>query len=427
MKRILTGALFYFICLTAYGQISKDYVRIKDEADLCLQNKDYTCAKTKYNLALKIKTNDTYCKQQLAEINEREIQLKKNKEEKLRLDRSIEAEGRRISAKPYYGTLKGIYDSNYEKFDYTGYILKKRPHGKGRADYYVYNKMAGWEETTWVNGIANGPVKGSYANGTRYEGVFKDYKAEGVGRFYTKDGSIYENFFKDGKMVGIQKIYYPDKSRIEVESENGQLEGKAVGYTINGERMVGYFRNSDFQGEVTLFMANGDKMVGTCNYGQFNGLVKLYFSEGGSFEGNFVNNLCEGRGITYLSNGGTIESMFERGNPVGNATWKFKDGAKYIGEMKDGVMNGYGTFRLPDGLYYEGYWLNGKYNGLGRLTVPPKDYVLYCLGAITYEGEWKNGLKDGYGKCYNVRGKLLYDGKFVNDRPVEKYPSKKRK
>lgn len=427
MKKFIAGALFSFLVLTAYGQVDKDYVRIRDEADLCLQTKDYACAKTKYNLALKIKTNDAYCKQRLAEINEREIQLKKNKEEKLQIDRKIEAEGRRISRKPYYGTLKGVIDSRYQKFDYTGYILGKRPHGKGRADYNVYNKMDGWEETTWVNGVANGPVKGSYPNGTHYEGTFKDYKAEGISRFYAMNGSVFENFFREGKMVGKQKIFYPDKSWVEVESENGELQGKATAYLTDGGRLVGYFQNADFRGEVSLYVNDKIVRVGTWNNGTFNGPGKIYFDNGNRFEGNFKNNLAEGQGVTYCVDGSAVEAFYENGNLKGNITKKWPDGSRFVGEQKNDLINGYGELVLASGLHYEGNWQNERYHGLGRLTVPRNDYVMNCPGCITYEGEWKNGLKDGYGKCYDSKGKVLYDGKFLNDRPIEKYPGKKRK
>ncbi|TDE08298.1 MORN repeat-containing protein [Dyadobacter psychrotolerans] len=429
MRKIIVAVLFYLIVSTAYAQLDADYVRIRSEAELCLETRDYACAKTKYNLALKIKTNDTYCRQRLAYIDEREIQLKKNKEERLRLAKSNATDGRSAPAKPSYGMLKGLIDSNNEKFDYSGYVLKKLPYGKGRADYNAYNKVAGWEEATWVNGKKNGPAKGHYPNGNHYACTFKDEKLEGAFFFSVKDGTSYETFYKADKFSGIQKIFYPDKTRIEVKSENGEMEGWATLYFVGGNKLVGYYKDTDFQGEVTSY--SSDKMldirkVGTWSNGTFNGPLKAYFSNGNRFEGNVKNNKEDGRGVTYLSDGSTIEEFYENGTPKGDATWIFLNGGKYIGELKNGGMNGFGKFFFADGWYYEGQWVNGIMHGLGRVTAPYTDFVKNCIGCITYEGEWKNGLKNGYGKCYNVDGKLLYDGKFENDRPTGKYPSKKK-
>ena len=38
-------------------------------------------------------------------------------------------------------------------------------------------------------------------NGAKYEGGFKDDKANGKGTYYYEDGVKYEGFFKDGKAV----------------------------------------------------------------------------------------------------------------------------------------------------------------------------------------------------------------------------------
>ena len=36
-----------------------------------------------------------------------------------------------------------------------------------------------------------------------------------------------------------------------------------------------------------------------------------------------------------------------------------------------------------------------------------------------------NGSKNGLGKCYNSKGKLIYEGNFENDKPTQKYPNRK--
>lgn len=424
MKKNVAFILFYLIFLTAYGQVDRDFLRIRSEADQWMLVKKYADAKAKYSLALKIKTNDAYCKQRLEEIDEKEAQLKKNKQDRLRQDRSNGAQGGNFSSTPYYGTLKGIYDDNNEKFDYTGYILKKRPHGIGRADYHTYSKTAGWEEANWVNGKKNGAATAKYPNGSRYEANYKNDKLDGKFHSFLKDSTLYEQFYKDGKLVGVQKIYHPDGTREEVESENGKMEGCATAYTKEGHRGTGYFQNGDVQGEITLHLKDGTTMIGIYKHGALEGPIKLYLPDGDRFEGEMKNNMLFGKGIKYLLNGEKVEAVFENGVITGDAVWTYPNGDKYVGQLRDYEKSGYGKFSYVDGMYYEGYWIEDNYHGLGRFTVPSNKHVRNCPKCITYEGEWKAGLKDGYGKCYDGKGRLLYEGKFVKDKPKDRYPKK---
>ncbi|TDE08297.1 MORN repeat-containing protein [Dyadobacter psychrotolerans] len=425
MLKIVTAILFYFLVSTAYAQLDKDYLRIRDGAEVCLQISDYTCARTKFNLALKIKKDDAYCKQRLVEIDQRELQSKRNKEERLRLERSREAEGTGGSAKPYFGVLRGLIDYKNEKFNYKGYILNKKPHGKGKADYNAYTKSSGWEDATWVKGKRNGPCRATYPDGSRYEGNYKNDMLNGPFISHVKDGSKYELFYKDNKMVGIQKIYPPDKSRVEIKSENGELSGCATWFMQDGDRLEGYLKNEIFVGEVTIHSKNGQRIVGTLTNEEANGPVKIYTEDGDRIEVDFKNNVPIGRAITHFPDSSNMEMIFENGELKEGVVWSFANGEKYVGPLKEGEKSGYGKYNYANGDFYEGQWLDDKYNGLGRFTAAPNLFITNCPKCVVYEGEWKNGVKDGYGKCYDIKRKLLYSGKFKNDKPVEKYPGKR--
>jgi antitoxin component YwqK of YwqJK toxin-antitoxin module len=428
MRKSIALVLFYFAFLTAYGQEKKlddDFLRIRSEADQWMLAKDYAKAKTKYSLALKIKTNDEHCKKRLSEITKIEIQLKANKQEKLRQDRAIEVEARRASSTPQYGTLKGVFDDSYEKFDYTGYILKRRPHGKGKADYNKYNKTAGWEEANWVNGKKNGPATAKYPNGSRYEANYKNDKLEGEFHSFLEDSTVYEQFYKEGKLTGIQRIYYSNKAWAEVESENGKMEGCATAYyPVQGHRMTGYFKDSDVQGEITVYLKDGDILIGTYTNGGVNGPIKVYSANGDRFEGEVKNNFRTGKGIRYYTNGNKLEVVYEKGVIVGEVSYTFINGDRYVGGWKKNKFDGFGKLNQANGKSYEGYWLEDKPHGLGRISAPSDEYIINCPNCITYEGEWKAGLKDGYGKCFDAKGRLLYEGKFVSDKPKDRYPKK---
>jgi len=46
-----------------------------------------------------------------------------------------------------------------------------------------------------------------------------------------------------------------------------------------------------------------------------------------------------------------------------------------------------------------------------------------CPDCNYYIGEWVANLKSGTGACYDANQRLLYSGKFVNDKPTGKYPA----
>jgi hypothetical protein len=53
--------------------------------------------------------------------------------------------------------------------------------------------------------------------------------------------------------------------------------------------------------------------------------------------------------------------------------------------------------------------VNGKYHGYGHCH--------YQDGSI-YSGEWKSGAATGQGKLVASDGRVLHDGKWMNDQPV---------
>lgn len=65
----------------------------------------------------------------------------------------------------------------------------------------------------------------TYADGSRYEGEFKDNKINGEGTYTTADGK-YEGKFKDGMYNGKGTYIYSDGSKYEGEFKDGRYLGK---------------------------------------------------------------------------------------------------------------------------------------------------------------------------------------------------------
>jgi hypothetical protein len=106
-----------------------------------------------------------------------------------------------------------------------------------------------------------------------------------------------------------------------------------------------------------------------------------------------------------------------------SGTYTWKNGNKYIGQWSNGNMNGYGVC-IYDVSKYIGKFSNADRNDYGILIITNQDkIVVNCSNAKYYVGGWKQGNKSGIGTCYNSDGKLIYYGKFENDKPIETYPT----
>jgi len=110
----------------------------------------------------------------------------------------------------------------------------------------------------------------------------------------------------------------------------------------------------------------------------------------------------------------------------------------YTGEVNgDGAPHGQGRFTMQKSdnkknWSYKGQWASGKITGEGVMT--QDDFVFtgsfksglmdgYCeitdSGILRYKGMCKGGKLHGQGTLYTSSGKLLFEGEFKNDMPVE--------
>lgn len=87
----------------------------------------------------------------------------------------------------------------------------------------------------------------------------------------------------------------------------------------------------------------------------------------------------------------------------------------YNGKRK----NGFGIERYKNGAVYVGDFVENEISGRGMLISLKKE-ISNVDGAYVYVGNWREGKKSGRGVCYDASGKVVYSGKFVNDKPSEK-------
>ena len=148
---------------------------------------------------------------------------------------------------------------------------------------------------------------------------------------------------------------------------------------MNGEKYDGHYSKGLRTGEGTYSWANGDKYIG-----------------------HFDKNMRSGKGIYYYENGARYEGTWKDDKKHGSGIFTWRNGDKYDGQFENDVKSGYGNY----------------------FVTSPKNSVTirYCPRCKKYMGRWKDGAKNGTGRCYNKKGKLIYQGKFEDDKPKEKYP-----
>ena len=104
-----------------------------------------------------------------------------------------------------------------------------------------------------------------------------------------------------------------------------------------------------------------------------------------------------------------------------NVTNRYSD-SFYKGNKLDGSRTGLGICGWDYGEYYIGNWSGGDMNGLG-MDLMSEGYVINnCPKCMYYVGRFSADMKNGEGSCYDKYGNLIYNGSFVNDKPIGTYP-----
>ena len=88
-----------------------------------------------------------------------------------------------------------------------------------------------WEDGSrydgsWRQNKANGAGRLIHADGDIYEGNWLDDKASGHGIYYHQDGAVYDGQWRDDKQDGHGAESWPDGSRYEGNYGDGKKEGK---------------------------------------------------------------------------------------------------------------------------------------------------------------------------------------------------------
>jgi len=212
-------------------------------------------------------------------------------------------------------------------------------------------------------------IKIFYNNGNiKYDGPFKNYEAEGKGKYYSKE---YNNIIYDGNF------------------EKGKPNGNGTRYYYEGNNKIGYYNGSWIKGKrsgIGEMYNKGSIYKGLWENDKRNGEGKLNYNNGDYYDGNFANDLREGKGKLYYSNGDYYEGEFKNDLMEGQGTYKYKN-SEYIGEWKEDKKHGKGIIHYYNSDCYDGYFLNNMRDGSG----------IYCYNSNKkcFQGYWVQNVRHG--------------------------------
>jgi len=184
------------------------------------------------------------------------------------------------------------------------------------------------------------------------------------------------------------------------------------------------------------------------------GLLEWY--NGHAYFGNFRSNLRDDAGkALFVSDTEKYCGAFLEGDRHGRGAVTFlADGETYDGPWAHGIKEGDNARWEKDGIVFVGTYVNNESTGKGVQTWPPDAHghvrkeagkyeynlfrsgdVEYCPvenGTKLYSGKYKNvivgadtgfssgklvGMRgDGHGKLMDLRGRVLYEGTWKNDK-----------
>ncbi len=267
-------------------------------------------------------------------------------------------------------------------------------------------------------------------NGSRYDGYWKDSKAQGKGRSISPNGNVYEGWWDQDKANGKGKLTFSNGAVYEGEWLMSEKSGRGVETWPDGGKYVGEYLKDKKNGAGVMGWADGRKYDGQWLQGKIHGKGVLRFSDGSVYDGEWAMGKKNGKGTFRWPDGKQYEGVFANNKIHGRGIYKWPNceqyegdctmqgvgvyrwpsGRKYTGELVDGKMEGKGTMEWPDGRKYVGHWKQGKRHGKGSMRYANgSEYI----GGFLDDNEDGDGiLKQPDGREYDVRlrmGNLLYN------------------
>lgn len=144
-----------------------------------------------------------------------------------------------------------------ESITWSGACAEGRATGPGILQWFENGQPTVRYEGEYREGRANGRAIYVWPDGARYEGDYLDDRWNGRGVFIWAEGERYDGEWQDGQQTG-QGIYtWPDGGRYEGEWREGQRHGRGIHIWSNGYRYEGEWRDDVPHGNGTFWGRDG--------------------------------------------------------------------------------------------------------------------------------------------------------------------------
>lgn len=370
-----------------------------------------------------------------------------------------------------YGTYEGVLvddqPNGFGKFTWNNGDIYMGQYKDGLWDGFGYWEVKGKSKHlgTFEHGEMVGFGITYFSNGDVYEGEFKNSKRNGTGimtfknkdvfignfvnglkgadglLFYAKEGVKYIGEFNDGEPNGLGTIVsmkneilptIPGCGRYVGSLKNGKLHGFGRCYDVDGKLIYeGHFfndepklkypnRSTESQYKEVVYNENDiykGYFVGRIKEGQ----GELLWANGDHYKGEWRNDLMHGYGVMQFGSGDAYEGQCKFGTNDGYGIFSIVGGNKLIGFFKSNYAKGFAKLDTKEGFtlgFFENFDIKQKMISVSTGDMP----VNYCDSSYIYMGEVQDGKKNGYGICFTKEFKLVYEGIFLDDKPIQPCP-----
>jgi hypothetical protein len=256
------------------------------------------------------------------------------------------------------GEIHGIGACHYsDGSKYQGEWVYRYPEGRGTRTFPDGTKWTG----RWKKGQ---PID---ENGNIVENLLPGKEVEAQ----EGQGNIQTGCVSGDCQSGEGVFAYADGSKYEGEFRNGKPNGKGTFVHFDGDRYTGGFKNGFYDGRGTLYWKDGTVSSGIWKNGEFAG-EQAVAATTGCIQGDCKN----GRGtFVKKEDGSKYSGAFRNGLPQGEGIMQYANGEQYSGQWEDGEFNGRGTLKLLDGTEVAGFWVKGKFFGENAPQEEPAESI----------------------------------------------------
>nr|XP_020470120.1 alsin-like [Monopterus albus] len=209
-------------------------------------------------------------------------------------------------------------EGRFKDAQYTGCWLAGRPHGRGTMKWPDGRMYSGSFKNGLEDGYGECVIPNKVLNKPdSYQGLWRDGKIHGFGKYKYASGEVYEGCFCDGQRYGYGMLSSGKLAKASYSVFIGQwIQDRKTGYGVydditRGEKYMGLWLDDQRHGSAVVVTQGGLYYEGTFRENKMSGLGLLVSDDDTAFHGEFSDDwTVSGKGVLSLTNGDCLEGLF---------------------------------------------------------------------------------------------------------------------